>query len=88
MADDSAKAPVTDSRDAGFNPEVEASHAEAEAAAAEAAARAQVARLYASLHHVRRLIRTARPAVRALWRQRHDGSDPVIAWRSHGLGYS
>ena len=45
MADDSAKAPVTDSRDAGFNPEVEASHAEAEAAAAEAAARAQVADL-------------------------------------------
>ena len=38
MTDKSAKAPVTDSRDPGFNPEVEASHAEAEKAAAEKAA--------------------------------------------------
>ena len=39
MADESAKPPVTDSRVPGFNPEVEASHAEAEKAiAAQAAA--------------------------------------------------
>ena len=38
MADDTSKAPVVDSRQPGFDPEVEASHAEAEAAAKKAAA--------------------------------------------------
>ena len=38
MADDTSKAPVVDSRQPGFNPEVEASYAEAEAALKKAAA--------------------------------------------------
>ena len=40
MAEENVKAPVTDSRLPGFNPEVEASHADAEKAAAEKAAAA------------------------------------------------
>ncbi len=43
MAEESAKVPVTDSRVAGFDPEVEASHAEAAAAEAAAAAAAKAA---------------------------------------------
>jgi rubrerythrin len=41
MADEKTKAPVTDSREPGFNPEVEESKAAAEKAAADAAAAAQ-----------------------------------------------
>lgn len=43
MADEESKPPVTDSRFPGFNPEVEASHAETNAAQAKAAAEAAAA---------------------------------------------